>query len=522
MGELYLAHDPLLDRPVALKVVRRDDDQHQGELVNMLLEEARITTLLVHTNIVRVHGVDFEGGAYYMVMDWLQGWDLARVMTSKSGPLHPLDTVSIIVGAARGLHAAHESKTIHGKPTNLVHRDVSPQNLFVTEEGVTKVLDFGIAKSEVQQERTRAGTVKGKVAYMSPEQLRGDEVDRRSDIFSLGVVLHELLRGQRLFQRSDLPETYRAVMDGFVPPPTAKDVPEDIVLVSMRALKRNRDRRFQSAAEFADALLDAVGGIKNLPAKSETAKRIQARGLGEPQVARGTPEALSLWAETVANTLDGIGAPISHEEITQLDDNPLRNIHQKPSSPVKQPNQTALKSSDKLALLGGLLLSCLFAWIVARYGQNAPLRRTPPPIPTRFQKPQRPPAQTTRTEKPAPTTEFKSALQPVPSDPGKDTKKPSRVPPKRRKAKTRNRVATSRVVRSKPGKLTLDSHPWADVYLGGKKLGTTPLVDYSLPPGTHKLLLSNQRLGIDKNVSVVVSSGKHTRRRIQLTVQSTN
>jgi len=164
--------------------------------------------------------------------------------------------LNILAQACAGLHYAHE-KAMNGKPLNIVHRDISPQNLVVSFEGVVKVVDFGIAKAEQRQTATRAGTIKGKFAYMSPEQCVAHNVDRRTDVFALGVIAHELLTGRRLFKRNSPYETYQAVIECAVDPPSKANIELDPALdaVIMKSVAKDKDDRYPSAEAFGDALL---------------------------------------------------------------------------------------------------------------------------------------------------------------------------------------------------------------------------------------------------------------------------
>ena len=231
------------------------------EFVKMFLDEARLAAHLDHSNIVQTMELGEHEGRYYMVMEFLAGLSLAMIvrrvgerMPSARIPV-PL-VLNILAQASAGLHYAHE-KAMNGKALNIVHRDISPQNLVISFEGVVKLVDFGIAKAELRETRTRSGTIKGKFAYMSPEQCVANNVDRRTDVFALGVIGHELLTGRRLFKRPSPYETYQAVMECDVKPPSATDPGLDPALdaVIMAALTKDRDDRYPTAEAFGDALL---------------------------------------------------------------------------------------------------------------------------------------------------------------------------------------------------------------------------------------------------------------------------
>ena len=230
------------------------------EFVKMFLDEARMAAMLDHSNIVQTLELGEHEGRYYMVMEFLAGLSLAmavrRASERVSGGRFPAPLIlNIAAQAAAGLHYAHERQQ-SGKPLNMVHRDVSPQNLVVGFEGVVKVVDFGIARAEYRETKTKAGTIKGKFAYMSPEQCIAANVDRRTDVFALGVIVHELLTGRRLFKRNSPYETYQAVIDCVVPPPSQNNVELEPAIdeIVMKAVAKDKDQRYPTAEAFGDAL----------------------------------------------------------------------------------------------------------------------------------------------------------------------------------------------------------------------------------------------------------------------------
>ena len=182
----------------------------------MFLDEARVAARISHPNVATVFELGKHEDTYWIAMEYLHGEPLRELMrrTEELGTTMPPEIACrVIADAAEGLHAAHELLGKNGEKLNLVHRDVTPHNLFVTYDGNTKVVDFGIAKFTSRMASTRAGTLKGKLAYMSPEQVRGGEVDRRTDIFALGVVLWELTTGHRLFRMESDLETLEKLVD---------------------------------------------------------------------------------------------------------------------------------------------------------------------------------------------------------------------------------------------------------------------------------------------------------------------
>jgi hypothetical protein len=253
MAELFLARTTSLggfEKFVALKRVLQ---RHQGnhELVELLLGEARLAATLQHPNIVQVYDVDEDNGTYFFAMEYVQGKDVREIIraAARLGKWLPLEhIVNLIIGAAAGLHHAHEQRTADGRPLEIVHRDVSPANILISYDGTPKIVDFGIAKAVTVREGNEE-TLKGKIPYMSPEQCRGEPLDRRSDVFSLGIVFWELSLGKRLFTGLKGQELVEHIAHSRAPAPSSirPDFPPDLERIIMRALEPSRDRRYPDA-----------------------------------------------------------------------------------------------------------------------------------------------------------------------------------------------------------------------------------------------------------------------------------
>ena len=227
--------------------------------IHMFLDEARIAARISHPNVATVFDLGEHEDTYWIAMEYLHGEPLREVMRRTeelAAPMPPEIACRVIADAAEGLHAAHELLGKNGEKLGLVHRDVTPHNLFVTYDGTTKVVDFGIAKFSSRMSSTRAGTLKGKLAYMSPEQVHGEGIDRRTDIFALGVVLWELTTGQRLFRMESDLDTLAKVQECNVPRPSSivRGYPIDLEKIVMKALSKNRGERFKTARELSRAL----------------------------------------------------------------------------------------------------------------------------------------------------------------------------------------------------------------------------------------------------------------------------
>lgn len=226
-----------------------------GEEMSMFMNEARLSARLNHPNVVQ--SLEFEEfeGRYYLAMEYLEGQALSRVLTPAPEGCAPLRLdhhLQILCDALGGLHYAHELCDYDGTPLNIVHRDVSPHNVFVTYEGVTKLLDFGIAKATGSKSNTTSGALKGKVAYMSPDQFDDGPVDRRVDVFAIGVMLWEAIAQRRMWKGLADLEIIRLLMQGSIPSieSAAPGVPAELARICSRALAADRDERYATAAEF--------------------------------------------------------------------------------------------------------------------------------------------------------------------------------------------------------------------------------------------------------------------------------
>ncbi len=266
MAELYKATHPSglgFERPVAIKCILPELAADR-EFVKMLIDEAKIASVLSHPSIASIYDLGCEGGRYYIVMEYVHGRDLRQIAERQGarGELLPMAvTCHVMMKSCEALHHAHTADR-GGKPLGIIHRDISPQNILVSFEGDVKVIDFGLAKAAGRAVQTAAGIVKGKLAYMSPEQARGKQIDHRSDIYSLGICFFELLTGRRLFFRGADVDTIIAVQKGIVPSIRAIDpsIPEELEAIVKRALSAKVGERYQRAQDLHDDLETFVYG----------------------------------------------------------------------------------------------------------------------------------------------------------------------------------------------------------------------------------------------------------------------
>jgi serine/threonine protein kinase len=259
MGRLYVAEQEGIEGFAKIVAVKQilPHLADSPEFRNMFLTEARIAARLEHPNIVATHELGEADGTYYIALEYLPGEDLAAILARcREAGFMPVDIAATIAHqASLGLHHAHETRDSGNRLTGLVHRDVNPSNIFLTYYGVVKVLDFGVVKGGTTG-ATAPGLFKGKYSYCAPEQLESDAIDRRTDVFCVGIVLWECLTGRRLFGGNTDAAIIDAVRKGAIAPPSAfrADVPADLDQLTMRALARRPAERFQSALEMGEAL----------------------------------------------------------------------------------------------------------------------------------------------------------------------------------------------------------------------------------------------------------------------------
>ncbi|MDP9001271.1 MAG: serine/threonine protein kinase [Myxococcota bacterium] len=325
MGNVYLATTQGPGGFSKLLVIKElkpelsDDETY----VSMFLDEARLAARLHHPNIVQTNEVASEGGRHFMVMEFLDGRSLHRIGKRFAGNFPVAAHLRVIGEALRGLHYAHELCEFDGKSLGIVHRDVSPLNVLVTFDGQAKILDFGIAKTVDSSLETKIGVLKGRVAYMSPEQAEGAKVDRRADIFSAGVMLWEAAAGRRLWPGMSEVEILTEVVQGRVPSLVSvrSDAPEDLQRICARAMMRDRDDRYATALELvhdierhlaqrADAVtMREVGALVGQAFADERRKTNVLIEEAGTRVRKGPSRVMPALQPPVAGTPSNVGLP---------------------------------------------------------------------------------------------------------------------------------------------------------------------------------------------------------------------
>ncbi len=257
MAEIFLARQAGLEgfeKTIVIKRIRPHLSK-QPNFVKMFLNEAKLAAQLNHPNIVQIYDLGRISESYFIAMEYIFGRDMRRIIPKADAlgiPFPMVYALKIASSVCEGLYYAHARADMYGQPLDIVHRDVTPENIFVSFDGTVKVLDFGIAKAANQIEQTRAGEIKGKLSYMSPEQCMGKQLDNRSDIFSLGTVLYEWLTGFKLFTGDSEVAVLKSITEGKIYAPSyfKADIPEAVEAILMKALEKDRERRYQTAWEM--------------------------------------------------------------------------------------------------------------------------------------------------------------------------------------------------------------------------------------------------------------------------------
>ncbi len=347
-----------------IKTELTDDTRFQ----EMFLDEARIASGIEHPNVAHIVDLGEQGNVLYIVMEWVDGESLTKVsrLARKKGTPLPLGlTLRLMADACAGLHAAHELSDSHGENLGVVHRDVSPQNILVTAAGAVKVIDFGVAKARNRRAgETAEGVVKGKVRYMAPEQVRNENVDRRADIWAIGVCLHELATGNLPFDGASDIDIVRKLIDEKAEPVFADDLPDEVREILAHSVARDPAERFSTCAAMRRALENAIVKLdleartedvadflkKELPELEEKRKEVVRKALNEVN-ARASMASISdaddvAFAETVVSSSTGATkATSAAKKITKATDDDDR--------PTKRPSKRPMSVQSARAVLAG-------------------------------------------------------------------------------------------------------------------------------------------------------------------------
>ena len=543
---------------------------------NMFLDEARLAARLSHPNIVHTYEVGEQNGVYFIAMEYLEGQSLNKVLKEalrrKEGIEHEVGA-RISADALGGLAYAHALGDYDGRPLGIIHRDVSPHNIFVTYDGHTKLVDFGIAKAALSSTETEVGVLKGKVAYMSPEQAMGGRIDQRADLFAMGIVLWELLARQRLMTGESAANTLHKLMNEQIPRVSAvvPNIDPELEAICGKALEKDPQYRWQSALEMRDAL-EAWLRSNPIQARQEEVSRKMLHLFGsvreevQRQVQRhmasitsatNTQELQALTAESL-HRMEQSGANVSGQ-LLRLGNNgsgsgsgvvPNYGMGSHPSgvsggyqsmgsqsmAGQMSPQPAPAKSNTLLIVIavGFFLLAGLLIVVLGlRYPQHkndAVADGTPSPNVAGVAVGTGAPASSV-----APTDSAAAGTPPPVADPGTPS------PPTTGATAATGTAATTKGIRNPPpavtqktvtaahpppappppaedkdpGFLTINVYPWAKVSEGGRVLcAATPCNKIPLSPGSHTLTLENPDQGMKQSTTVVIKSGEATTRAV--------
>lgn len=374
MARVWAARDQQSGHYYALKMLR----SHLAEDANfrdMFFDEARIASLTQHENVAHTYELLELDGILCLVMELVEGPSLVRIVRpgsaerddAKRVPLPPRLAARIVAEASAGLHAAHELRDENGRPLGVVHRDVSPQNVLLSVDGQVKVTDFGVAKALNKINVTLAGQIKGKLAYMSPEQLSGGGIDRRSDVFALGSLLYELTVGQRAFDGDSDPEVMRAILTGEPIPPSriVNGYPPALEQIIMRAIASEPSHRWQTARQMQEALEGWIAQSGPPVTPADLAALLHER--------TGTP----------ASGPSPVGGPHHNTSIMGASPPLMAQPHQMPSGTRRreEPPKGTSWTTILLAMFTGLILGLLVLRSVYN-ARKSHMLNTPPPPPS--------------------------------------------------------------------------------------------------------------------------------------------
>jgi serine/threonine-protein kinase len=534
MAEVFLAAwevAPHVQRPVVVKrlYAHLGDDPN---LVQMFIDEARLACGLEHEHIVKTIEVGVIDDHCCIAMEYLAGQSLQQVLRhgwSRGGV--PIEVaLHVAVRALDALGYAHEFKDHRGTSMEIVHRDISPHNIFITNAGCVKLLDFGIAKATNSESRTATGYIKGKLAYFAPEQARAQSVDGRADIWSVGVVLWEMLSGTRLFRAETDVSTLTATLEKQITPPSSlrSGIAPELDRIVMRALQRDVSVRYSSARDMRLDLervalqtgrRTTTGSLARLMQDYFAQEIIRQRKMvfdllehDMTSTGRSSQTPTAVRATSVTTRALAVDPSREDESLIRAKRNQKRLVW-------------TLVAALLLTTTVGAFAMCL---LVLQNRPSPPIEPTRvPPVPARAAEELRAKPDRADESTHASAMLTSGAAEPAqPSAPSTGTQAPPPVTPvasaRRTASHGRTRPAPTQATSTSPsvsgetGQLSLDSSPWSLVSMEGKLLGQTPLLGVRLSPGTHVLTLKNPELGLETQYAVTIEAGKTVARRVGL------
>ena len=485
MAEIFLAREPTragTARFVAIKRilphVARDE-----KFLSMFLDEARLAVQLGHPHICHVYDFGEIDGSWYIAMEWVHGSTLAKTIkrSIEHGGVPVEVAVKILSQVSEALSYVHRARGADGEPLHIVHRDVTPHNVMVSFDGNVKLLDFGIARARTQVVETQEGIVKGKLAYMAPEQCRGETIDQRADIFALGVCLYETIVQRPLYQRRNEFHSLQAILND--PVPSIRDLRSDLSAeldaIVQKCLQKNRDERFRSASEVHEALerwLASTGKVVSTDRIADVMERI--------------------WQEQILSGPTVETTPIARQQLPSV-------------SPAPSPRvRDEARSRRGVMLVAGALVvgAAVVAGSLVFSAGDGDASDVPSALPRTGDAPTPLLPIVARPElRLAPATEREAPELAALEEEPRDTAAVS-APAERR----RDRPPRRRDPAAPPGYLSINTRPWSKVYVSSTLLGTTPIGRREVPSGRLHLRLVD-RDGREHARTLDLDPGEHER-----------
>jgi serine/threonine protein kinase len=540
MGDVLLArrrgaHG--FEKLLAIKTIRADLAR-RTDIRAMFHDEARLSARLDHPTIAQVYDFGEQAdGTLYLAMEYVPGIAVNKLLAKRGGPLPPAVAMRIVGEVLRGLHAAHELRDLDGTPLGVVHRDVSPGNLILTFDGHMKILDFGIAFMKNRESPdTVVGELKGKPSYMAPEHMRGLGVDRRADIYSVSVVLHELLTGRKLFTRETVVATMLAVEQHPVQPPSSicGPLPEGLDEIVIKGLERDANDRFSDGRTMA-AALDRV--LASLPHQQPLEAFVESELHKEREDHRA-------WLQQVLSGREPTSPPQDRKRPTTGAHEPRASEPTKPASPAaavsplvdattlipaggdpSEPVQAVPPDPARRAMTWSLIAvaSLIGGFLGYRFAFDSDEVTPPPPQRSAEVREREPPS-----AKEDPTTAVSStSASPVAALPEVEheveppehveKRRPTHHHPAKKKVHEEHGETTQKPVieSSRPdgfGYVTIGAQPYALVRIDGQEVGATPIMRKKLPAGAHVIELVRPDSGeVRLKRSVTLTDGDHQR-----------
>jgi serine/threonine-protein kinase len=519
------------------------------DFVEMFLDEARLAALLSHPSIVQMFDFGEVEGSYYLCMEFLRGEDLhtlLRLARNKNVMVPPQVAATVVAAACDALHYAHTLTNDDGKALHIIHRDISPSNIFLTYQGQVKVLDFGIARAEGKVVKTAMGVIKGKISYMAPEQARGYPLDARVDVWALGVVLHELLTGKRLFSRNSDVESFKALLDDPIPMPgdLADGIPAELNEIVGKALERNLDHRYASAKAMYDDLDDYLSSRTYMPPQSllksyleeligeaEIAAKLkggaQSQALPAVKIAaqpgesaprtprpRNTPSKNVPAVKPPSNSTRAAPAPTANLRKKSLQSVPAATatVAPAPASRKEKPSETGGLSAGVIAGIGAAAV-VVVAGVLYLALHKEPRMTAPPPLPrptVEPVKPLEPPSVVELDENGVPILQPQEGELPPELEDLLDAGAETTADP------TPNNAVKAPPKAAAKGTLDVNCVPWCRIFIDGKDTTrVSPAIGISVAPGKHKLKVVNTPTGIEQEKEITVKAGQTTKEVIK-------